>query len=110
MAKMNKYFNQDGKDDIPIIDLNRREIKELISEVIKEHFKKYPDLLQPSSSPDRKFWTRSETAARLSITLPTLYEWTKMGKLKSYKIGRRILYKPEEVEKALKEQVIRVRG
>lgn len=45
--------------------------------------------------------SRQEVAKLLKITLPTLHDWTKLGWLQSYKIGNRVLYKLEEVEKAL---------
>ena len=46
--------------------------------------------------------SRDEVATFLKITLPTLNDWTKLGWLKSYKMGNRVLYKLEEVEQALK--------
>ncbi len=45
--------------------------------------------------------SRIEVAKLLKITLPTLHDWTKLGWLQSYKIGNRVLYKSEEVAKAL---------
>lgn len=50
--------------------------------------------------------SRVEVAALLKITLPTLHDWTKLGWLQSYKIGKRVLYKLEEVEEALKKTSI----
>jgi excisionase family DNA binding protein len=47
------------------------------------------------------YLTRSEVAALLKITLPTLHDWTKLGWLKAYKMGHRVLYKSEEVHEAL---------
>ena len=49
-----------------------------------------------------KYLTRKEVAKSLSITLPTLSVWTKSGKLKAYRISRRVWYKSDEVEKCLK--------
>jgi excisionase family DNA binding protein len=50
-----------------------------------------------SSAKEAKYITRKETATLLHISLPTLNEWTKDGTLKSYRIGTRVLYKPDEV-------------
>jgi len=47
------------------------------------------------------FLSRKEVTELLKVSLPTLHEWTKAGWLQSYKIGNRVLYKPEEVENAL---------
>ena len=45
-----------------------------------------------------KYITRKETASHLKISLPTLQEWTKLGILKSIKIGNRVLYRSDIVE------------
>jgi len=57
---------------------------------------------QPSNKIIPDFISRSEAAKLLKITLPTLNEWTKLGRLKSYKIGNRVLYKLDEVIEAVK--------
>mgnify|MGYP000117897483 CR=1 FL=1 len=41
--------------------------------------------------------TRKQTADFLSVTLVTLNEWTKLGLIKSGKIGRRVYYKKSDV-------------
>jgi excisionase family DNA binding protein len=41
--------------------------------------------------------TRKEVAKLLKISLPTLHDYTKMGWLKSYRIGNRVLYKESDV-------------
>lgn len=45
--------------------------------------------------------TREETAKLLSISLPTLWNWTKKNILKSYGIGSRVYYKKDEVINSL---------
>ena len=57
---------------------------------------------QPQTEIKHDFISRAEVAALLKITLPTLHEWTKLGWLKSYKMGNRVLYKPHEVMEAMK--------
>ena len=49
------------------------------------------------------YLSRKEVAKLLKITLPTLHDWTKLGYLKAYKIGTRVLYKPSEVQEALEK-------
>jgi hypothetical protein len=39
----------------------------------------------------------------LKITLPTLHDWTKLGYLRSYKMGTRVLYKQSEVIETLEK-------
>lgn len=57
-------------------------------------------LSQKTKEPD-KYITRQEAADILHITLPTLLTWTLDGKVKGYRIGRRVLYKKSEVEQAV---------
>ncbi|MHB8259921.1 MAG: helix-turn-helix domain-containing protein [Bacteroidia bacterium] len=66
-------------------------VKEVLEQ--KEQAKKQV----PPSIKEEKFISRKETAKLLHISLPTLNEWTKEGTLKSYRIGTRVLYKPDEV-------------
>ncbi len=60
----------------------------------------------PSNEQKPDLISRKEVATLLKITLPTLHEWTKLGWLKSYKIGNRVLYKPHEVMEAVKTTAI----
>ena len=48
-----------------------------------------------------EYLSRKEVAKLLKITLPTLHDWTKLGYLKSYKMGTRVLYKESEVKSTL---------
>lgn len=45
--------------------------------------------------------TREETAEYLKISLTTLWNWSKIGILCSYRIGNRVYYKRSEVEDRL---------
>ena len=56
------------------------------------------DFQQPEKQNQTKYISRAEVAKLLKITLPTLNDWTKLGRLQSYKIGTRVLYKLHEVE------------
>ena len=47
------------------------------------------------------YLSRKEVAKLLGITLPTLHNYSVKGKLTAYRIGSRVLYKPNEVEAAL---------
>ncbi|HUZ58297.1 MAG TPA: helix-turn-helix domain-containing protein [Hanamia sp.] len=74
-------------------------------EKIEKLLDSYLNAQQPTEiKPD--FISRQEVATLLKITLPTLHEWTKLGWLKSYKIGNRVLYKPHEVMEAVKTTAI----
>jgi excisionase family DNA binding protein len=49
------------------------------------------------------YLTRAEASRLLKITLPTLHDWTKLGYLKSYKMGSRVLYKESEIIQTLEQ-------
>jgi excisionase family DNA binding protein len=55
----------------------------------------------PITESETRYLSRKDVCLILKISLPTLNTWTKEGKLPSYRIGTRILYKPDEVNKAL---------
>ena len=63
-------------------------------------------LLQPQSvallEPLNEYIKREEACELLSINLSSLWKHTKSGKLKSYGIGNRVLYKRTEVLEAVK--------
>jgi excisionase family DNA binding protein len=67
-------------------------IRDIVTEIIDQKLK--PD------SP-KEYLTKNETAAMLRISLPTLNRLTHSGKIKSYRIQRRILYRTDEIELAL---------
>ena len=50
--------------------------------------------------------TRREVAELLHVTKQTVINYTKSGLLKSYKMGRRVLYLKEEVLAVIKEQQV----
>ena len=49
---------------------------------------------------------RREVAELLHVTTQTVINYTKKGILKSYKVGRRVLYLKEEIIAVIKEQVV----
>ena len=63
-------------------------------------------LLQPQSTvnslPENELMTRDEVCKMLSFNKTSLWKHTKSGKLKSYGIGNRVLYKRSEVILAVK--------
>jgi len=54
-----------------------------------------------STKPIDQLHTREETAKLLRITLATLNEYTKTGKIVANRIGGRVLYKYSDIQKAL---------
>lgn len=73
---------------------------EQLAEALKPLF-----LIQTANEPqqpENDLMTRQAVCKLLSITKVTLWKHTKMGKLKSYGIGNRVMYKRSEVLFAVK--------
>lgn len=56
---------------------------------------------EPVTQRDSNYLTRKEAAKRLTISLPTLSKYSLEGLIPCYRIGSRVLYKEEEIDKAL---------
>lgn len=75
--------------------VNLNELLEKIGQLIESKLK---SIAPHQSKTDRSnFISRQEVSKLLMISLPTLNEYTKLGWLNSYKLGKRVLYKTEEV-------------
>lgn len=81
--------------EILFTGVNLNQLLEKIGQLIDSKLRSFaPQTEQTNQS---KFITRREVATLLKITLPTLHEWTKLGWLRPYKVGNRVLYKEPEV-------------
>ena len=86
-------------NSIILQNLTRQDLIDIFEGVLVE---KLNDFTPP---PARKteYLTRKEVAALLRISIPTLHELIKTGKLKGYRIGGRVLFNKSEVEESLEE-------
>lgn len=84
-------------NSIILQNVSPEDLKQIISDVVQEKLNQF----QPHQKNEIKYLTRKEVAALLKISLPTLNEYTKTGKLKGYRIRGRVLYKADEIEKSL---------
>ncbi|MCA6423515.1 MAG: helix-turn-helix domain-containing protein [Flavobacterium sp.] len=75
------------------------ELKQIIKEVIKEELLEVRKQLQEKDSD--VLMSRQETCEFLKISITTLWQWTKKGKIESYGIGNRVYYKKEDLLKSL---------
>lgn len=85
-----------------ILQIENTESSEFIPKIL-DGFK---DLLKEhtKNSKDAEILlTREETAKLLSISLPTLWKFTKDDVIPAYRIGTRVRYKKSEVLLALKQ-------
>lgn len=85
-------------NSIILQNVSPEELKKIISEVLEEKIIQF----QPQQKEETKYLTRKEVKSLLKISLPTLNEYTKCGKLKGYRIGGRVLYRADEVQESLK--------
>jgi excisionase family DNA binding protein len=76
-------------------------VDELIDRFAAVIEKKTSKIWTPSETGRTEYISRSEVAKLLRISLPTVNDWTKLGWLNSYKIGRRVLYIRKEVDEAV---------
>ena len=58
---------------------------------------------QTTQKPETELLTRKEAAKLLGVSLPTLSDWTKTGKVLGYRIATRIRYKKAELETSLSQ-------
>ena len=79
------------------ISLNQfmQQLQELITGKIIE------EMDRRNAEPPASYITRKEVVELLRITMPTLHSWTKEGIIPSYQIGSRVLFKKDEVLKAI---------
>lgn len=77
------------------------EFRAMIGDIFREEFQKFKKETKPPSKTTGDYLSRKEVCNKLKISSATLYYWTKSGKLQSYRIGSRVLYKTVEVEEAL---------
>ncbi len=80
-------------------------LEQLKNEISNEILDKITPILQGvnKSSPNTEFLTRKEASNLLGVSLPTLLDWTKTGKVTGYRIASRVRYKRSELENSLSQ-------
>lgn len=90
-----------GKEILHVENINANDFKNEIVKDVTNALKGYAETLQ---NPDKeKLLTRQETADLLSISLVTLWEWTKKDIVPAYRIGNKVRYKKQEILLALQQ-------
>ena len=82
-----------------IFSIPESEFKNLIRDAVLNAISEVTPQHQEKESTE--LLTRNETAKYLGVSLPTLNDWTKTGKVKGYRIGGRVRYKKVDVLNAL---------
>jgi excisionase family DNA binding protein len=96
-------------DSKRVIDLTEKDLRDLVSDSVQNAVAEIKSLIITQTLITTKYLSRKETALLLKITLTTLRDWVKSGKIRAHKIGRRVLFKPKEIDEMLGEQLKNVR-
>ena len=87
-------------NNLLIEGVDKEALETLIYKTMRRVFDEL-ELKEQGKPKEKNYLSRKETANLLKISLVTLNTLTASGKLTSYRIGKRILYKEDEVEQAL---------
>lgn len=93
-------------EKIIFTQLTEAELRQIIREELKafqsELFKTIETKVLHLNSVD-KLLSRKETAKYLHTSLVSLDKWTRQGKITGYRIGGRVVYKKEDIERAMQK-------
>ena len=84
---------------IMLHNLSPMDLEELIRKVVSEQLEEFRKNVS-IEKPD-ELLTREEACLLLKISLTSLWNWTKKGKIIAYGIGNRVYYKREELMESL---------
>jgi excisionase family DNA binding protein len=82
--------------------LSSEDLKEIIKACIKEELSVYFENVK-TERPGYDMLSMKEVSKMLGVSKPTIIKWTKQGLLYGQRIGRRVYYKRDVVEKSLKQ-------
>lgn len=85
-----------------VIVITPEELEELIVAAVEKALaKRNIDKPSEDPKPEKLIFTRQETAKILDISLPTLHTYTKDGWIQAFRIGYKVRYKWEDIQKSL---------
>lgn len=91
-------------ETLQMIQVTPEELKTMIVEGVKEVLEGIIAYMQPAN--DQELYTKKEATAKLKISLSTLNNWIKSGKLPASGIGNRVYIKSEDLQTALIEKSV----
>ncbi len=89
-------------ENIILSPVPMEELKTEISEAVLKQLSPIINSLTPKQ-PVTELLTRKEVAKLYGVSLPTILDWTKTGKIIGYRIASRVRYKRSEIEKSLSQ-------
>jgi excisionase family DNA binding protein len=80
-------------------------LEQLKTEISNEILDRITPIIQGvnKSTTNTELLTRKEASKLLGVSLPTLLDWTKTGKVTGYRIASRVRYKRSELENSLSQ-------
>ncbi|HRF16784.1 MAG TPA: helix-turn-helix domain-containing protein [Chitinophagaceae bacterium] len=88
-------------EKIIFTSLGIEELRSLIVDSVSSELKKQLATSTSTTKSDRLL-SRQETARLLNVSTSTLLSYVKQGRIKSFRIGRRVLFKQADIEAAMK--------
>jgi hypothetical protein len=73
------------------------ELQQMIEAEVK---KSYSNLNKDVSK--EKYLTRKEASEKLRVSLVTMWDYSRTGKLRTFRFGKRVLYLESDIEKAVR--------
>jgi len=90
-----------GKQILQIENTNSEDFKQEILIGVSDFLKGFANNLQTTDNDI--LLTREETSKLLSVSLVTLWDWTRKDIIPAYRIGNKVRYKKNEVLNALQQ-------
>lgn len=84
---------------VQMVQVTPEELKTMIVEGVKEVIEHLLPNVKPSA--EKELYTKKEAITTLKISLSTLNNWIKSGKLPAHGIGNRVFLKKSEIDQAL---------
>jgi len=88
-------------DRIVLLSIPIEELKEIIGEVVEEKLREFSSNLSHKMPPEKEFLKRQEVCQMLQVNSVTLWRYAREGRLKQYRVGRKVFFLSEEVRDAL---------
>lgn len=75
---------------------------QFINEIVKQAYKEaYAEIQEDIAKQSPRMYTRKEVAERLNVSLPTVHELVKQGAIIPTYVGRKPLFKAQDIEEAI---------
>lgn len=88
------YFYVIVKEEMLIVQISRTELQTMLEEAVRNAVSG----LQNTKSNNEQYLSRKDVAELFKVTLTTINDWCKVGKLKRHHINSRVYFMKSEIE------------